>query len=68
MSKAKLNPSNGAKSFKVKTGQGSYQGPITGSGSRGTSKPKLNPTNGAGSFKVKTGQGGSRGPISGSRD
>lgn len=67
MSKAKLNPTNGADAFKIKTGQGSYSGPATGSGSRGTSKPKLNPTNGAGSLKVKTSQGSYQGPLSGER-
>lgn len=67
MSKAKLNPTNGAAKFKVKTKQGSYQGPLTGSGARGTLKGKLNPTNGAGSMPVATGQGSYRGPVSGSR-
>jgi len=68
MSKKKLNPNNGASSFNVGTKQGGYQGPLTGSGSRGTGKPKLNPNNGASSMPVNTGQSGKRGPMSGSRD
>jgi hypothetical protein len=68
MPKGKMKPNNGAGSMKVKTGQGSYQGPMTGSGMRGTSKGKLNPTNGAKSMPVSSGQGSYRGPANGVRD
>lgn len=69
MSMKKLNPTNGAKTKSRSSfaGQGSYQGPLTGSGSRGTSKAKLNPTNGAGGMKIKTAQGGYQGPLDGTR-
>jgi len=67
MSKSKLNPTNGAGSFKVKTGQGSYQGPLMGSGMRGSGASKLNPTNGAKKLGVTTGQGGYAGPTSGTK-
>lgn len=69
MSMKKLNPTNGAKTKSRSSfaGQGSYGGPASGSGSRGTSKPKLNPTNGAESMPIATGQGSYRGPADGTR-
>ncbi len=69
MSEKKLNPTNGSKmkSRSSFAGQGSYGGPMTGSGVRGTSKPKLNPTNGSKSMPVMTGQGSYGGPMDGTR-